>query len=117
MGSIPQSTYLFAVPLPILVAAWLAFFVRAQDLRNLAAWFALIYSTGACTAGTWGMLHPDTTISPPTLGQPWVTLTVLFAFVAFWSSRIWSKPVVHPESIITLLAALVAGISAVWITY
>ena len=117
MGSIPFNTYLFAVPLPLLVAAWLAFLVRGRDLRNLAAWFALIYSTGACAAGTWGTLHPDTSVTPPTIGQAWVILIILFAFIAFWSSRIWSRRKVYPESIITLLAALLAAVSAIWITY
>ena len=117
MGPFTLSTYWFLAPLPCLAAAWLVFFVRGAALKNGAAWFALVYSSGACMAGAWGITHPDTSVAPPLLGQPFATLTILFALIAICASRLWSKKIVYPESIVTLLSALIAGIAVVCITY
>lgn len=117
MGPFTLSTYCFLAPLPCLAAAWLVFFVRGTEFKNGSAWFALIYSSGACVAGAWGITHPDTSVEPPLLGQPFATLTILFALVGICASRLWSKKIVYPESIVTLLSALIAGIAVVCITY
>jgi len=92
----------------------MAFFVRGKDLRAGAAWFSLVYSSGACISGVWGITHPDNALG---INQSAAILTVLFSLIAVWASREWSKKIVAPESIITLTAALTTGIAVVYITY